>query len=180
MSLREHVVRINARPWQPVTAGGLAIAGGLVAYIAWFSWRGDGWVPLMDSANFAVHEAGHPLVGIFSDRLAAYGGTLAQLLFPAICVLEFWRRREALSCALGGIWLGQSLLNVARYVADARALALPLAGFSEHALHDWNVILSRWGLLREDLVIASGLRAVAWLGIAAALAFAVRRWLESR
>jgi hypothetical protein len=95
-------------------------------------------------------------------------------------VVEFWRRREALSCALCGIWLGQSLLNVARYVADARAMALPLAGFSEHALHDWNVILSRWGLLRQDLVIANGLRVVAWLGIAAALGFALHRWRASR
>jgi hypothetical protein len=180
VSLRDHLAWINARPWKPVTTLGLAIAGALVGYIAWFSWRGDGWVPLMDSANFGVHEAGHPLVGIFSDRLAAYGGTLFQLLFPAACVFEFWRRREALSCALCGIWLGQSLLNVARYVADARAMALPLAGFSEHALHDWNVILSRWGLLRQDLVIANGLRVAAWLGIAAALGFAVHRWRASR
>jgi len=34
---------------------------------------------------------------------------------------EFARRRETLSFGLCGIWLGENLLNVARYMADARA-----------------------------------------------------------
>jgi hypothetical protein len=59
-------------------------------------------------------------------------------------------------------------------------MQLPLAGFSDHPLHDWNLILSRWGLLQQDLVLATGLRVVAWLGIAAGLGFlAYRRWDES-
>lgn len=180
MNLPDAVARINAQPWKPVSTVGLAISAAFTAYIVYCAWIGDGWVPLVDDANFAVHEAGHPLVGIFSGRLAVYGGTLAQLLFPAVCMLEFWRRREALSCALCGIWLGQSLLNVARYMADARAMRLPLAGFGEHSLHDWSLILSRWGLLREDVLMANGLRVVAWLGIAAALGFVAYRWRESR
>ena len=180
MSPLDGVARINAQPWKGVSTTGLAISSGLVAFIAYRAWLADGWVPLVDDANFAVHEAGHPLVGIFSAGLAVYGGTLAQLLFPAVCMLEFWRRREALSYGLCGIWLGQSLLNVARYAADARAMRLPLAGFGEHSLHDWNLILSRWGLLREDVVLANGLRAMAWLGIAAALGFVAWRWWDSR
>jgi hypothetical protein len=180
MNPLDGVARINGQPWAPVSTAGLAIASAFAACIAYFAWLGDGWVPLVDDANFAVHEAGHPLVGIFSARLAVYGGTLAQLLFPLVCMLEFWRRRETLSCALCGIWLGQSLLSVARYMADARAMRLPLAGFGEHSLHDWNLILSRWGLLREDVLMANGLRVVAWLGIAAALGFLALRWRESR
>ncbi len=180
MNLLDRIAWINREPWKPVSTAGLAISSALAAYIAGCAWLGDGWVPLVDDANFAVHEAGHPLVGVFSARLAVYGGTLAQLLFPAACMVEFWRRRETLSYALCGIWLGQSLLNVARYMADARAMGLPLAGFGEHSLHDWNLILSRWGLLREDVLIANALRVVAWLGIAAALGFVAYRWWESR
>ena len=180
MNLLDGLARISAEPWHPVSTAGLAIASAFTAYIAYCAWLGDGWVPLVDDANFAVHEAGHPLVGIFSARLAVYGGTLAQLLFPAVCMLEFWRRRATLSYALCGIWFGQSLLSVARYLADARAMQLPLAGFGEHSLHDWNLILSRWGLLREDVLMANGLRVVAWLGIAAALGFVAYRWRESR
>lgn len=173
--LLERIAWINAQPWKPVASAGVAIAIAFAAYIAFFTFRGDGWVPLIDNANFGVHEAGHPLVGIFSARLAVYGGTLAQLLFPAACMIEFWRRRDALSYGLCGIWLGQSLLNVARYMADARAMQLPLAGFGDSVLHDWNLILSRWGLLHYDVFLANGLRAAAWLGIAACLAFLVHR-----
>jgi hypothetical protein len=180
MNPLDGVARINGQPWEPVSSAGLAIASAFAACIAYFAWLGDGWVPLVDDANFAVHEAGHPLVGIFSARLAVYGGTLAQLLVPAVCMLEFWRRRETLSYALCGVWFGQSLLSVARYMADARAMRLPLAGFAEHSLHDWNLILSRWGLLREDVLMANGLRVIAWLGIAAALGFVAYRWWESR
>ena len=143
-----------------------------IAVCAWF---GDGWVPLLDSANLAVHEGGHPLLGILSERLAVYGGTLAQLFFPAACMIEFARRRETLSFALCGIWLAESALNVARYMADARAQLLPLVG-GEHVLHDWNVILLRWNLLHRDVALANGLRVLAWLGIAAALMFLVRKW----
>jgi hypothetical protein len=91
-------------------------------------------------------------------------------------MLEFWRRRWTVSYALCGIWLGQSLLNVARYVADARAMRLPLAGFTDHPLHDWHLILSRWGLLRQDTVLANGVHAFAWLAIAASLGFLAYRW----
>ncbi len=180
MHLLDQIAWINREAWKPVSPFGLLGAAAFTAYIAFWTWRGDGWVPLVDDANFAVHEAGHPLVGLFSARLAVYGGTLAQLLFPAVCMLEFWRRRWTVSYALCGIWLGQSLLNVARYLADARAMQLPLASFGEHALHDWNLILSRWGLLKQDLVLANGLRAVAWLGIAAGLGFLAYRWWRER
>jgi hypothetical protein len=180
LQLLDAIAWINRAPWKPVSWPGLLGTAAFAAYIAYRAWFGDGWVPLVDDANFAVHEAGHPLVGLFSGRLAVYGGTLAQLLFPAVCMLEFWRRRHTVSYALCGIWLGQSLLSVARYVADARAMQLPLAAFSENALHDWNLILQRWGVLQQDLAIANGLRAIAWLGIAASLAFLVHRWWRGR
>jgi hypothetical protein len=180
VQLLDTIAWINREPWKPVFSLGLLGAAAFVAYIAFWTWRGDGWVPLVDDANFAVHEAGHPLAAIFSARLAVYGGTLAQLLFPAVCMLEFWRRRWTVSYALCGIWFGQNLLNVARYMADARAMQLPLAGFSDHPLHDWHLILSRWGLLKLDIVLANGVRALAWLAIAASLVFLARRWWRGR
>jgi len=180
MQLLDTIAWINREPWKPVSSLGVLGAVAFVAYIAYWTSSGDGWVPLVDDANFAVHEAGHPLVGLFSARLAVYGGTLAQLLFPAVCMLEFWRRRWTISYALCGIWFGQSLLNVARYMADARAMQLPLASFGDHALHDWNLILSRWGLLLQDVAMANGVRALAWLGIAVSLGFLAHRWRRGR
>lgn len=178
MRLTGEIAWTNGLPWRPVPTAGLFFAflfAGFIAYRAFFA---GGWVPLVDDANFAVHEAGHPIVGVFSDRLAVYGGTLAQLVFPLICMLEFWRRRWTMSYGLCGIWLGQSLLSVAIYMADARARMLPLAGFGKDPQHDWNTILLRWGLLYQDVALANALRVVAWLVIAGALGFLVWRWLR--
>jgi hypothetical protein len=166
--------------WQPVPTGGLVFSFVFAGFIAYRTFFNDGWVPLVDDANFAVHEAGHPLIGVVSGNLSVYGGTLTQLLFPAVCMFEFARRRWTVSAALCGIWFGQSLLSVARYLADARAMELPLKGFSEFALHDWNVILSRWGLLTLDTTLANGLRVLAWLAIICALGFLVQRWRQTQ
>jgi hypothetical protein len=171
----DRIDSINRQPWKRVSLAGLVIPVAFAGYIVYWTLHGDGWVPLVDDANFGVHEAGHPLVGLFSARLAVYGGTLAQLALPAVGMIEFWRRRDALAYGLCGMWLGQSLLNVARYMADARAMRLPLAGFGENVLHDWNIILARWGLLNQDVLLANGLRLVAWLGIAASLGFVAYR-----
>lgn len=164
--------------WRSVPAGGLAFAFLWAAGIAWCAFFGNGWVPFVDDANFAVHEAGHPVFGAVSTRLGVYGGTLAQLAFPVMCMVEFARRRWTTSYALCGVWFGESVLNVARYVADARAMELPLKGFSDTPLHDWNVILARWGLLNHDILLANALRVFGWLAIACALAFIALRWRE--
>jgi hypothetical protein len=162
-----------------VPGAGVALAAGFAAAILLCALFNDGWVPLLDSANLALHEAGHPLFGILSERLAVYGGTLMQLVFPAACLVEFRRRRETLSLAMCWIWLAENLLNIARYMADARAQLLPLVG-GEDVLHDWNTILARWRLLQKDVVLANCLRVLAWLLIASALAYLVVRWRRSR
>jgi hypothetical protein len=74
-----------------------------------------------------------------------------------------------------GVWLAESLLNVARYVADAREQALPLLGGE----HDWAEILWRWHLLDADRAIANLLRAFAAAGLVATLVWLRRRPSES-
>ena len=114
-----------------------------------------GWVPILDSANLAFHEAGHPLFGLLSAPLSVYGGTLMQLLIPAACAWEFYRREQRYGFYVGLIWIAENLLNIARYLADARAHQLPLVGgASPEDFHDWTEILSRWGLLNQDTALA--------------------------
>ena len=132
----------------------------------------QGWVPLLDDANLALHEAGHPLVGLFSNRLMVYGGTLFQLLFPALTIVHFRREQDAVGAAAGTIWLGENLLNIARYMADARAQVLPLVGGGEH---DWTEIFTRWGLLAKDIKIAGLCRGIGGMVISAALYWLWRR-----
>ena len=138
--------------WPPVLLTLLAVL--LVAgHLAW------GWIPILDSANLAFHEAGHPLFGIFSERLAVYGGTLMQLLIPAACAWECYRREQVWGYRVCLLWLAENGLNISHYVADARAQVLPLVGGVDPALfHDWTEILSRWGLLHQDTLLAGLVR----------------------
>jgi hypothetical protein len=122
-----------------------------------------GFVVLLDHANLLFHEAGHPLIGLFSVRLEPYGGTVGQLVFPVFFMVSFWRSGQAPGMAAASIWFFENWLNIGRYLADARAMELPLIGGGDH---DWNTILSRWGLLRHDLQIAAAIKFVAWVGIA--------------
>jgi hypothetical protein len=141
--------------------------------IAWLAHSGERWVPLLDSANLAFHEAGHPLLGMLSERLTVYGGTVLQLLLPAAVAASFWVRREAVSFAFALGWLAENLWNVSRYMADARARELPLVGSGEH---DWTEIFLRWGALESDTTIAGATRFLGWLLLVAATIWLVRRW----
>ena len=167
----------EGRPWQPVALSNFlfVVAGGV--WIAWKASTGQRWVPLLDSANLAFHEAGHLFYGVFGAVLALYGGTLGQLTFPVVCLANFWSRRESTSLSVCTIWLAQNLCNIARYLADARAQELPLVGGGEH---DWNNILSRWGALQWDLRLGEALHGVGLFGMAIAGAWLGLRWHRGR
>ena len=157
---------------------------GLVAVLAFalvclgFHWLGEeGWVPLLDSANLALHEAGHPLVGVFSARATVYGGTLFQLAFPLAAAVHFHRTENPSGVAASIVWLGENLFNIARYMADARAQELPLVGNGDH---DWAEIFLRWGVLHLDGRIAGVTRGIGLVLMLGAVAWLFRRWLAAK
>lgn len=132
----------------------------------------DGFILILDHANLAFHEAGHLFFGLLGSTLGLYGGTLGQLVFPIVAGVSFWRRRQAVALALSGVWLFENFLNIARYMADARAQLLPLVGGGEH---DWWHIFTRWGLLDQDTAIASVTQGLGWLGMIACAVWLWRR-----
>ncbi len=136
-----------------------------------------GFVFVLDHANLLFHEAGHPAVGLFSRRLETYGGTLGQLTFPVVLAVAFWRQREAVSFAVAVIWFFENWLNIARYMADARARVLPLVGGGDH---DWARIFGRWHVINHDTQIASLVGTTGWLGMGAACAWVLWRWWMGR
>ena len=167
-----------------VAGAAAVLPGGLLAVLAFaaaclgFHWLGaERWVPLLDSANLALHEAGHPLAGIFSARATVYGGTLFQLAFPLAAAGHFQRAGNATGMAAGVVWLGENLLNIARYMADARTQELPLVGNGDH---DWAEIFGRWGVLHLDGRIAGMTRGVGVLLMLGAVVWLYRRWREDR
>ena len=106
------------------------------------------------------------------------GGSLNQVLVPAICVVAFLRTRQPASAAVGLFRTGQSLTDVAVYAADGRAMALPL--LAEGLIHDWNYILGHTGLLGHAEAVGRlmfGAGALLMLGALAFLALdLLRAW----
>jgi len=158
----------------PLQLGAVLAVAAFAAVCLSFHWFGEeGWVPLLDSANLALHEAGHPLVGMFSARATVYGGTLFQLVFPLAAALHFRRAANPVGLAASIVWLGENLFNIARYMADARAQDLPLVGSGDH---DWTEIFGRWGVLHLDGRIAGLTRGIGLLLMLGAVLWLYRRW----
>lgn len=104
----------------------------------------------LDFVNLPFHEAGHLFFAIFGSTLHYLGGTLGQLAVPLLLLGYFLLRVEnPFAAAFCLFWLGESLVNVSIYMADARELALPLVGGGDH---DWNALFFRFGLLTEPAV----------------------------
>ena len=160
--------------WEKITGAQLAAFGlGLAAFAALLFASEPGFVFGLDDANLLFHEAGHPFVGLFSNRLETYGGTMGQLTFPVVLAVSFWRQGQAPSFAASVIWFFENWLNIARYMADARALQLPLVGGGDH---DWNTIFTRWNVLEYDLDIAGTVRFIGWTGMLLAALWVGWRW----
>lgn len=179
--MNEYASRVSGERgwrWQPISTAGL------IALLAASGWLllllkidDDGFIQIVDSFNLVVHEFGHPFFGTFGESAGLWGGTIAQLLLPLIIMGVFWYQRSALSMCFAGVWFFENFLNVARYMADARAQELPLVGGGEH---DWTNILSRHGLLESDTAIASVVRTIGWIGMIAFMVLAVVLWYRQR
>jgi hypothetical protein len=134
----------------------------IAAYVVWLAVAYE--YHFIDGANLLFHEAGHVFLAFFGQTFHFLGGTIGQLFFPIACGLHFLKDGKLYEASLMGVWFAESLMNTARYLGDAQAQALPLVGGH---IHDWNWLLSRWGLLEQCEPIASGLHV-----LAAALALA--------
>src|SRR5688500_6425070 len=83
------------------------------------------WDPL-DDLNLAVHEAGHLVFSGFGETMTILGGSLFQVLVPMVFVGYFLRSHQRYAAAATLTWVGVNLLNVSRYIGDARAQDLTL------------------------------------------------------
>ena len=120
----------------------------------------------LDGLDLPIHETGHIVFGWGGEVITALGGTMFQLIVPLLFVIYFWRRGDRHAATVPLWWVGQSCWNIARYVADARAMDLPLAGGGEH---DWNFLLGVWGVLPRDTLIARDIRSIGTLIVAASV-----------
>ena len=99
------------------------------------------------------HEAGHVIFRLFGEFLMIAGGSLGQLIMPAIlCGALLVTNRDPFGAAIG-LWLfGASLLDLAPYIYDSLHPQLMLLGghTGEEGGHDWIFLLGKMGLLKHS------------------------------
>lgn len=145
------------------------LLGYLLIYLVFFAWGinfismdfrtnaiGLSW---FHNVNLVFHEAGHVLFIPFGRTGSILGGSLFQVLLPLILVFSFLIiNRDAFAASICLWWCGQSLMDIAPYIADARALQLSLLGVGPSAdspgMHDWANLLRPRGWLQYDTTIA--------------------------
>ena len=138
--------------------------------------RADQPFNFLDWVNLAFHEAGHLFMSPFGQTLYVLGGTLLQVAVPAVLSGYFLvKQRSPFGAALCAWWLGENFLNVSVYMADARAMQLPLVGGGEH---DWTQLFYQFGLLGEESVsrVSGATHHLGVLVMLAAVAWVVFPW----
>jgi hypothetical protein len=160
----------------------------VLAWLAWVAFHSEyGYIPLLSDIDLAIHEFGHMLfmpfgIQFLGSTMMILGGSLTQVAFPLIFFGYFLRkhddapRRDLFAAMVCLWWSGINLLSVAIYCADSRAGQLMLIDGStgqESDGHDWNNLLTRWGLLKHDTAIARWMRTIAWLVCVGSIIIAV-------
>ncbi len=112
------------------------------------------------NVDLVFHEAGHVLFMPFGRYVSILGGSLFQILVPLLLMFAFLiKNKDGFAASICLWWVGQSTMDLAPYIADARALRLPLLGGGTGAdspgFHDWQNLLRPLGWLQYDVRIAS-------------------------
>ncbi len=162
--------------WKPVSrVAGISWLVVYVLFLLYAAFDQSGFL-FLDYANLMIHEAGHPLFGIFarSDEagfgytLMILGGTLAELVAPFACFIYFFFKRETTGAAFCAFWFFENFLYIGTYMADARTLALPLVGSGDH---DWEILFTHWNVLIHAEQIGHATRFLGWLGMLTVIAW---------
>lgn len=153
--------------WAPVSRpAGVGWAAFFTAFLLYGATNTSGFL-FIDSANLVVHEGGHLLFGWLGQTLGLWGGTILQWAVPFLLAAYFFTQRQTAAFAFCLFFFFENWLYTATYMADARALALPLVttGDPDFVEHDWNTIFTSLGVLPFDTTIAGVVRLCGWCGM---------------
>ncbi|HTY37757.1 MAG TPA: hypothetical protein VMH23_11635 [Bacteroidota bacterium] len=114
---------------------------------------------IIDTIDLFIHEGGHGIFRMFGQFLYFLGGSLIQFLLPLATIIVFLRTSGPRSLMGTLYWMGQNLINVSIYIADAPKQQLTL--ISRHAMHDWRWLCGYMGIMDSSGDLAS---VVAFLG----------------
>ncbi len=125
----------------------------------------------LDLVDLPIHETGHLLFRPFGEFMMIAGGSLFQVIMSAVFVGYFVWYEKYYSAAIVLFWVGQSILNVFVYAADAVVMQIVLTSGltgSEGSFHDWNYLLTETGLINSTKAVAKLIRILGTLTIIAA------------
>lgn len=113
----------------------------------------------MHNINLVFHEAGHVIFTPLGRFMQVLGGSLLQVLVPLIvCGAFLWKEQNPFGASVGLWWTGQSLMDVAPYINDARNGQIMLLGGTTGAettgYHDWETLLTMMNMMEKDHAIA--------------------------
>jgi hypothetical protein len=169
-----------AEDWRPVSR--YSVTAWLFLYGAFllYAFSKHSEFLFIDLANLMVHEGGHLLFGWFGSTLGLWGGTILQWLAPFLLAAYFFTQRQTTAFTFCAFFFFENWLYTATYMADARAMVLPLvtAGDSDFIEHDWHTIFSSLGVLQYDTKIAAVLSFLGWCGMLATIAWLARKGLR--
>lgn len=172
---RDASARARRDPLRELTR--VARAGLLVGLAIW-TWQfarapmGAASESVLHLPNLVFHEAGHVLFLPFGRFMNVLGGSLFQFALPLALAIAFLTQRNPFGAVVCTWWAGQNLLDLAPYIADARALQLVLLGGrtgAEVQGHDWEYLLATLGWMRFDRMIGMGAHRLGLLMMAGAL-----------
>jgi len=168
------------RGWQPVSRS--ALAAWLLFYVLFmaYAFSKHGEFLFIDLANLVVHEGGHLLFGWFGQTIGLWGGTILQWMVPFLLAAYFFVQRQTAAFVFSLFLFFENWLYTATYMADARAMILPLVtvGDPDFAEHDWNTIFTSLGVLQHDTTIARIVRLLGWCGMLGIVAWMTWRSLH--
>ena len=156
----------------------VALVIGLAAWTVQFArtpLSADAMDSFLHLPNLVFHEAGHLLFAVFGQFMSVLGGSLTQILIPGTAMVAFVRQEEPFGAAICAWWAGQNLVDLAPYIADARALQLVLLGGrtgAEVEGHDWEYLLTALGVVHRDQLIGTSVHAIGIAIMIASLAAA--------
>lgn len=142
-----------------------------IGFAAWSVWflqtdyaKVSGGLPeinysFMHRVDLVFHEAGHVIFIPLGRFMSVLGGSLGQLIMPAIVLGTFLLKyRNTFGASVALWWLAQSAMDLAPYINDALVqqtiLLGGVTGRDRPGYHDWNNILGELGLLHHAHGIA--------------------------
>jgi hypothetical protein len=114
------------KAWERVSRS--ALVGWLIFYVVFlgYAFAAHGGFLFIDMANLVVHEGGHNLFGWFGPTLVPVGRHAAAVAGAISSGGYFFTKRQTAGFVFCLFFFFENWLYTATYMADARALVLPL------------------------------------------------------